>query len=89
MNLKTWLKSFLKHALIPYFTNPGGFNVDAILILIGAIVWGICVVQAQATGGLVIPEVTEIGKACIFVGIGRASKTSNGETKKLTHEHRG
>jgi len=66
--------------LIPYRFNPGGFNVDAILILFGALIWGICVLMVQVMGGIVIPEVSEIGKACIFVGIGRASK-SDGYTK--------
>ena len=70
------VKNFLKNALIPYISNPGGFNVDAILVIGGALVWGICAIQAQITGGAMIPEVSEIGKACIFVGIGRATKTT-------------
>ena len=69
------LKPFLRRALIPYHSNPGGLNVDAILVLFGAFVWGVCVIGVQLFGGIVIPEVSEIGKSCIFVGIGRASKS--------------
>ena len=70
------IKKFLRNALIPFLQNPGGVNVDAILVIGGALVWGICAIQAQVTGGVMIPEVSEIGKACIFVGIGRATKTT-------------
>lgn len=72
MNIE--FKRFLKNALIPFFPNPGGFNLDAVLVVGGALVWAICAIQAQVTGGVMLPEVSEIGKACIFVGIGRASK---------------
>jgi len=70
------IKKFLRNALIPILQNPGGINIDAILVIGGALVWGICAIQAQVTGGVMIPEVSEIGKACIFVGIGRATKTT-------------
>ncbi len=73
------LARFLRNALIPYYPNPGGFNVDAVLVIGGALVWGICAIQAQVTGGAMIPEVSEIGKACIFVGIGRATKGGSEE----------
>jgi hypothetical protein len=68
------LNRFLRKALILYFPNPGGFNVDAILVIGGAIVWGVCAIYSQVWGVVMIPEVSEIGKACIFVGIGRATK---------------
>ena len=73
------IKTFLRNALIPYFPNPGGINIDAVLVIGGAAVWGICAVYAQVCGVVMIPEVSEIGKACIFVGIGRATK---GDTRK-------
>ena len=85
MSLK--VRSFLKNALTPYFQNPGGFNVDAILVIGGAIVWCVCAIYSQVCGVVMIPEVSEIGKACIFVGIGRATKgdvTVDLETKPDT-----
>jgi len=71
------IKKFLRNALIPFSQNPGSINIDAILVIGGALVWGICAIQAQLTGGAMIPEVSEIGKACIYVGIGRATKTTS------------
>ena len=73
------IKKFLRNALIPILQNPGSINIDAILVIGGALVWGICAIQAQVTGGVMIPEVSEIGKACIFVGIGRATKGDSAE----------
>lgn len=71
----------MKRALIPYsHSSPFVFNLDAILVLFGALVWGICVIMAQMTGGIVISEVSRIGEVCFYMGIGRASKT-NGSTK--------
>ena len=81
------IKRVLKNALIPYFPNPGGFNTDAVLVIGGAIVWGVCAIYSQVCGVVMIPEVSEIGKACIFVGIGRATKgevTVDLEKKKDT-----
>ena len=74
------IKKFLRNALIPFLQNPDGVNVDAILVIGGALVWGLCAIQAQVTGGVMIPEVSEIGKACIFVGIGRATKTTTNDS---------
>jgi len=76
------LKSFLRKALIPWNQHQsfGGLNIDAILVIGGAFVWCICAIYAQVTGGSLIPEVSEVGKACIYVGIGRASKAGK-ETK--------
>jgi hypothetical protein len=73
------LYRFLRNALIPYYPNPGGVNIDAVLVIGGAAVWGICAVYAQVCGVVLLPEVSEIGKACIFVGIGRASKGDSKE----------
>ncbi len=56
-----------------------GINVDAILVVGGAAVWGVCAIYAQVCGVVMLPEVSEIGKACIFVGIGRATKGDNAE----------
>jgi hypothetical protein len=73
------INQFLRNALIPFYSNPGEFNLDAVLVVGGALVWAICAIQAQVTGGVMIPEVSEIGKACIFVGIGRATKGDSKE----------
>jgi len=83
MNIKSPLKLFLRKALIPWNQHQsfGGLNVDAILVIGGALVWCICAIYAQITGGSLIPEVSEVGKACIYVGIGRASK-GVGKTEK-------
>jgi hypothetical protein len=87
--MKEELNRFIRNALIPYFPNPGGFNLDAVLVVGGASVWAICAIQAQVTGGVMLPEVSEIGKACIFVGIGRATKGNaeqNLEEKKTDQQ---
>ena len=76
------IKRFMRHAFLPYLTNPGGWNIDAILVIAGAMVWAICAVYSQINGIDIVPEVSEIGKACIFVGIGRASKEGKPETSK-------
>ena len=68
------LRHFLRHCFLVYLRNPGGWNMDAILVLSGAFVWAACAIHAQIFAVPINPEVTEIGKACIFVGIGRASK---------------
>jgi hypothetical protein len=36
--------SSARNALIPYFSNPGGFNVDAVLVIGGALIWSICAI---------------------------------------------
>jgi hypothetical protein len=34
----------VRNALIPYFSNPGGFNVDAVLVIGVALIGSICAI---------------------------------------------
>jgi len=65
--------SFLREALIPWSPNPG-WNSSGTLVVVGFLVWAVVVI-GNAYGKASIPsEVTEIGKAAFYTGLGRATK---------------
>ena len=71
MNLAR-LKIFLEQAFIPYRRNPG-WNVNAVITLIGIGVWGICALGNAFGFATFPPSVSEIGSMIFGVGIGKAS----------------
>ena len=71
------IRRFLNNAFNPLCKNPGVINIDAIITLLGIFVFSICAI-GEAFGYAKIAEVViEIGKACFYVGIGRASKNAS------------
>lgn len=67
-------KPYWKRAFIPYFRNPGGLNLDAIITLIGLAVWVIVTLGTAFGVAQPLPEVQQIGSMLFGVGMGRASK---------------
>ncbi len=67
-------RSYWERAFIPYFRNPGGFNLDAVITLIGLAVWVIVTLGTAFGYAQPLPEVQQIGSMLFGVGMGRASK---------------
>ena len=65
--------SFIKHAFIPWTSNPG-WNIDAIITLTGLGVWVVVTIGPAIGWCIPLPEVQQIGSMLFGVGMGRASK---------------
>ena len=70
------ITKFLKNAFNPFCDNPGRYNVDAIITLVGLAVWAICILGEAFGYATINPQVTNLGSVLFGVGLGRASKTT-------------
>lgn len=68
----TRVRDTLKRMFIPYATNPG-INIDAIIVLVGLIVWAICAI-GEGYGFAHMPMYVQNVAPMLFgFGAGRAS----------------
>ncbi len=73
--IKANKEPFVRRAFQPYFTNPGGWNIDALITLVGLGVWVVITIGSAFGYCQPVPEVQQIGSMLFGLGIGRASKS--------------
>ena len=81
------LSSFLRHLLTPYYRNPGGWNIDSVLTLVGVGVWAICAIGESYHVAIMPQYVAQVGSMMFGAGIGRASKTPPPQHKETPRDH--
>ncbi|MDP2954427.1 MAG: hypothetical protein Q8O76_14080 [Chloroflexota bacterium] len=81
----TDLKGILDRMFIPYRRNPG-INVDAIIVLVGLIVWAICAI-GEGYGFARMPMyVQNVAPVLFGFGAGRASIPKSGSGHRREEE---
>jgi hypothetical protein len=77
MKITGRLVEFLKAAFwVKRLHSPPSWNYDAIIIIIGIVVWSACALGTAFNVAKMPPEVSQVGSTIFGVGIGRASKGS-------------
>lgn len=83
----TELKGILDRMFIPYRRNPG-INMDAVIVLVGLIVWAICAI-GEGYGVAHMPiYVQNVAPMLFGFGAGRASVRKSGSGHRREEEKR-
>ena len=71
------LRRLLRHILTPYWRNPGGWNTDSVLVILGGVAWFICIVGEGYGFAKMPPTLAGLGPFITGIGIGGARYNYN------------